>query len=129
MASSAEHMNKIGKNTQFKPGHKAGKGRPKLLKNVIKDMKPDTKEKIGKMFLTALSFQDDKEAAAYLKQQKEEGGCEFGIVLEMCIKGLQSNMGWKVLMDIYCILFGTPRQSQDVTVGGSMEHTFKFGDE
>lgn len=131
MAGKKEQLAKVGAATRWKPGECGNpNGRPPLLKNVIKAMPNDAKEKVGLMMWTAISFGDREQALEYLKSLKASGEyLDCGIVLEMCINGLQSSQGWQVLMNIYYILFGTPRQTTDTNISGQMDYHFKFGDE
>lgn len=130
MSRPKEDILKDGMATRWKKGEAPkSPGRPPFLKNVIKAMPPDAKEKVGLMMWTALTMKDTEEALAYFKGIKESGAApECGIVLELCIKGLSSQQGWQTLRDIYAILFGTPRQSADVAVSGEMDYHFKFGE-
>lgn len=121
----------VGKAHRFEKGNKAavGKGRPKLLKTLIKDIPPDAQEKLAGILYNAISMPSLAAASKYLEEELAKGQMEFGLVLELALKSLNGRDGWDVFLDIYTRIFGSPRQSTETKVSGSVEYLLKDGDE
>ena len=120
-----------GNEYAFKKG-KSGNpaGRPKGLFRTFDKLSPESRNKVNEALWTALQMGSCAKATEYLdKMQKEDPDRECGIILELCIKGLNSNNGWNIFYQMYCLLFGTPKQQVDNNVSGEVAFKFKFGDE
>lgn len=99
-------------NTQgkhFQKGNTYGQGRPPLLRNAMKNLPQDAREKVYDALWTAISQPDVKTASAYLQKTAEDLP-ECGFVLQLAVKTLAGTKGWWALMDICDRLFGKPRQ-------------------
>lgn len=96
------------------------KGKPKLLKNVIKGIPTDTQEQVYKVLAYALTLPDTESAKQYLEKSAEELG-QYGFVFQIAIKQLlKDGWGWNCLMDIMDRLYGKPRISAEVTHSGGI---------
>lgn len=100
--------------TKFKAGvvHNPA-GRPPLLRNALKNIPADAREKVHDALWTAISQPDVKSASAYLQKTAEELP-ECGFILQLAVKTLAGSKGWFALMDICDRLFGKPRQIAEI---------------
>jgi len=118
--------NKIGH--RFAPGEVSNPaGRPPKLATAWKAIPKDAQRKLYGVLYHAVELGSVAEAKAYLKEVNETEPGKYGIVLEVAINALGGPYGWQTLCDIYDRLFGKPRQTSDVNVGGQVDFTFKFG--
>lgn len=110
-----EKGNKIGH--RFKKGEVTNpKGRTPLIKNILKKCPADANEKVYDALYTAITMPSQKEALAYLSKLEQESEGEYGIILEMCIRALTGEAGWKALNDILDRLFGKPTQPNETNL-------------
>ena len=95
-------------------------GRPPKLKNAIKKLPRDMREKVYGILAFALTLPDTTAAKKYLECQSGELG-EFGFVLQIAIKQLTRDIyGFYALNDILDRLYGKPRMSAEVTHTGGI---------
>lgn len=107
---------KDGEKTRFSSTRQPANnpGRPKKLLNQIAELPKDGQNKIYAVLVKALEFDSIKEATAYLKS--ERGKVEYGIVLEVAIKAINSAKGLDAIMAIIERVYGRPRETKDIDV-------------
>lgn len=103
----------------MKPGETRNpNGRPKKLKNVIKNLPVDIQEQVYNVLGHALTLPDIDTAKKYLDYQSGELG-QYGFVLQIAIKQLcNAGWGWSALMDIMDRLWGRPKQATEISTSG-----------
>lgn len=88
-------------------------GKPKLFKNIIKDMPVDAKTKIYAVLHYVISLPSMNEVKKFAENT---GTLEYGAIIQVACKELLSKAnGWRALNDILNRLFGTPRVQAEVT--------------
>lgn len=104
-------------------------GRPPSFRSLMKKVPKNMQAKVMEVLWTAIAMQNQKTAAAYLKEKEQELP-ECGFMFEVVVKGLMSRQGHFFLMDILDRLIGKPKQVQEIT--GDLNLTDKprimFGD-
>lgn len=104
-------------NIQDQPN--ANHGRYPTIANSIKSIPDDAKEKVYAILWTAISMPSVKEASKYISKEADNLP-ECGFVLQVALRELQGKNGFRALMDILDRLFGKPKSSAEVMLGGNV---------
>lgn len=88
-------------------------GRPKLGKNILKDMPKDAYEQVCRVLWTAISASNVAEAEQYIKDKAQELP-ELGFALQTIVRELHGKNGFAAFMAILDRLFGKPRQTAEI---------------
>lgn len=97
----------------YQPATRGMNGRKPKIATVPKD----ARQRVFGALYHALSLPDKAAADKYLQEQADTLP-EFGYLIQVYAKGLMGKNGWEVAEAILDRLFGKPKQTQDVTIGG-----------
>lgn len=97
----------------------AHQGRTPSLDKVIQSIPEDAQKKVYAALWMAISMPNVKEASRYISKEADNLP-ECGFVLQIALRELQGKNGFKALIDILDRLFGKPKSSTDVTLGGNV---------
>ena len=117
---------------QFQKGQSGNpNGRPPYIINRIREIPPGARDRVYEALNHIIMLPNVKAVKTYLEDPVvEESLGEYGFVLQLAAKQLLSKRGWLALNDSLDRLFGKPKQTTQLSGGGTVgeKPMIEFGD-